>query len=304
MTTNTTRADVYTTITNRIVEQLENGVRPWMKPWNAAHKAGPVSRPLRNCGKPYSGINILVLWLESLQRGFDCPLWLSYNQAREAGGHVRKGEKSTTIVYANTFEKTQIDEATGEESRETIGFYRSYQVFNAQQCDNLPQHYYALAETPKNQVERLQVAEEFFANTKIRTEHGGTRAYYSRSEDSIQLPPYETFHNRESYYSTRCHESIHASGHASRLNREFGKRFGDASYSVEELVAEMGAAFLCADLGITPEVMPEHAQYLKHWLDILRSDARAIFTAASHASRAVEFLHSLQPQPVANESHD
>lgn len=300
-TTKTTgRTDVYATITNRIVEQLEAGARPWHRPWNAKHKAGSISRPLRNNGQPYQGVNVLVLWLTAFEKGYSCPLWLTFNQAREAGGCVKKGEKGTQVVYANSFEKKETDAATGEETVERIPFLKSYTAFNAEQVEGLPGHYYALAESPRNLAERLQHAEAFFANMKAKTEHGGNRAFYSPATDHIQLPPYESFEDRESYYSTRAHESIHWTKTAPRMNRDFGgKRFGDDGYSMEELVAELGAAFLCADLGITAEVREDHASYLDSWLKVLKADSKAIFTAASQASRAVEYLHGLQPLPAS-----
>jgi antirestriction protein ArdC len=296
MTTATlNRPDVYSRITADIVAKLEAGVRPWHQPWNAKHAAGNITRPLRNSGQPYQGVNVLMLWLTAFDRGYACPIWLTFNQAKEVGGFVRKGEKGTTVVYANTFEKTETDAATGEETKERIPFLKGYTVFNAEQVEGLPGHYYALAEAPKNVGERLDHAEGFFAATSIDTRHGGNKAFYSPSLNFIQLPPYESFESRESYYSTRAHESIHATMHKSRLDRSFeSKRFGDHGYAMEELVAELGAAFLCADLGITPEVMPDHAAYLDCWLKILKQDKRAIFTASSHASRAAEFLHRLQ----------
>jgi antirestriction protein ArdC len=299
MTAQTTRPDVYTRITADIVAQLEAGARPWHQPWNAAHAAGGITRPLRNNGQPYQGVNILVLWLTAFQKGYACPLWLTFNQAKEAGGFVKKGEHGATVVYANSFEKTQTDADTGEETTERIPFLKAYTVFNAEQVEGLPGHYYALAQTPRNLAGRLDDAEAFFAATRFDTRHGGNRAFYSPAEDFIQLPPFESFENRESYYSTRAHESIHMTKHGTRLNRCFdSKRFGDDGYAVEELVAELGAAFLCADLGLTPEVMPEHASYLQAWLKVLKVDKRAIFTAASHASRAAEYLHQFQPAPA------
>jgi antirestriction protein ArdC len=299
MTAASPRLDVYTRITNDIVAKLEAGVRPWHQPWNAAHAAGGVSRPLRNNGQPYQGINILVLWATAMDKGYCCPIWLTFNQAKEAGGFVRKGEKGTTVVYAGTFEKTVADEDDGAETTERIPFLKAYTVFNAEQIDGLPGHYYARAETPRNVSERLEGAEAFFTATKADTRHGGNRAYYSPGGDYIQLPPYDSFHSRETYYATRAHESIHWTKHERRLNRSFdSKRFGDQGYAVEELVAELGAAFVCADLGITPEVMPEHASYLDAWLKIMKADKRAIFTAASHASRAADYLHRLQPALV------
>jgi antirestriction protein ArdC len=292
----TRREDLYTTITGTIVAQLEAGVRPWHQPWNAAHAAGGISRPLRCTGQPYNGVNVLVLWLTAFEKGYTCPLWLTFNQVKELGGFVKKGEHGARVVYASTFEKTERDQETGEETTERIPFLKSYTVFNGEQTEELPSHYYARAETPRHLDERLECAEVFFENAGAYTRHEGNRAFYSPSADFIQLPPYDSFENRESYYATRAHESVHWTGHEKRLNRSFdSKRFGDDGYAMEELCAELGAAFLCADLGITPEVMPEHASYLGAWLKVLKADTKAIFTAASHASKAVDYLHGLQP---------
>lgn len=295
MSTATARADLYTRITADIVAQLERGVRPWHQPWAHDHPAGPISRPLRSTGEPYRGINVVVLWLTAFNKGYLAPLWLTFQQAKQLGGSVKKGEKGTSVVYANTFEKTKTD-ASGEETTERIPFLKAYTVFNAEQTEGLPGHFYAPAPSPKPEAERLSHAEAFLTHTKADTRHGGGKAFYSPSGDFIQLPPFETFHTREAYYATRAHESIHWTKNETRLNRSFdSKRFGDAGYAVEELVAEMGAAFLCADLGIAAEVMPEHAQYLNAWLTVLKQDAKAVFTAAAHAEKAAEYLHRLQP---------
>lgn len=296
------REDFYQTITQKIVDQLSQGVRPWQCPWNAKSAFGSPSRPLRSNGQRYSGINVLVLWIESQIRGFTIPVWLTFRQAKELGGFVKKGEKSTTVVYANSFTKSEIDAETGEELKRNIPFLKTYSVFNVDQVEGLPEHFYAREQSPRNLEDRLDHAEEFFKATKIETRYGGNRAYYSPSGDYIQLPPYDSFVSRSSFYATRAHESIHATGGEKRLNREFGKRFGDNKYAFEELIAELGAAFLCADLSIAPEVMPEHGQYLHAWLSILKEDSKALFTAASQASRAVDFLHSLQPQSDVSSS--
>ena len=297
------RDDFYQTITEKIVEQLSQGVRPWQCPWNATSAFGPPSRPLRSNGKRYSGVNVLVLWLESQLRGFSIPVWITFHQAKEIGGYVKKGEKATTVVYANSFEKTETNADTGEEQKRNIPFLRAYSVFNVDQVTGLPEHFYARQQPSRNLEERLDSAEEFFKAFPIEKRYGGNRAYYSPSEDYIQMPPYDSFTSRSSFYATQAHESIHATGSPKRLNREFGKRFGDQQYAFEELIAELGAAYLCADLSITPEVMPEHGQYLQAWLSILKADSKALFTAASHASRAVEYLHGLQPE-VSSESFE
>ncbi|HEX3147014.1 MAG TPA: zincin-like metallopeptidase domain-containing protein [Gemmataceae bacterium] len=299
MTKTAERTDLYTRITGDIVAQLESGVRPWHQPWNAAHAAGGISRPLRFNGQPYSGVNVLVLWLTAFQKGYTAPLWITFNQAKELGGFVKKGEKGAMVVYASTFEKKETDHTTGEERAEKIPFLKAYTVFNAEQTEGLPGHYYARAAEPKNLAERLEQAESFFTATGADTRHGGNKAFYSPSSDYIQLPPYDSFENREAYYATRAHESIHWTMHEKRLHRSFeSKRFGDNGYAVEELVAELGSAFLAADLGITPQVMPEHASYLAAWLKVLKADNKAIFTAASHASKAAEYLHGFQPKPA------
>ena len=297
------RDDFYQTITEKIVEQLSQGVRPWQCPWNATSAFGPPSRPLRSNGKRYSGVNVLVLWLESQLRGFSIPVWITFRQAKELGGYVKKGEKATTVVYANSFEKTETNADTGEEQKRNIPFLRAYSVFNVDQVTGLPEHFYARQQPNRNLEERLDSAEEFFNAFPIEKRSGGNRAFYSPREDYIQLPPYDSFASRSSFYATLAHESIHATGSPKRLNREFGKRFGDLQYAFEELIAELGAAYLSADLSITPEVMPEHGQYLHAWLSILKADSKALFTAASHASRAVEFLHGVQPG-VSSESFE
>ena len=169
-------------------------------------------------------------------------------------------------------------------------------MFNVCQVEGLPEHFYALAEPPKDTMQRIERADAFFANTKADIRHGGNRAYYTVTGDYIQMPPFVAFRDAESHAATLAHELTHWTRHPSRLNRDFGrKRFGDEGYAIEELVAELGSSFLCADLQITPELRDDHASYIDHWLKVLKQDKRAIFTAASHASRAVDYLHSLQP---------
>lgn len=292
------RTDLYARVTNAIIADLENGVRPWLRPWSAAHAAGPITRPLRAGGRPYTGINVLTLWESAVTHNFTSPVWMTFKQAKGLNASVRRGSKGSLVVYADRVTRTERAE-DGEERERDVYFMKGYTVFNAEQVEGLPGHYYAPAEAPKNLTDRLDRAEAFFAATGADTRRGGARAFYSPSLDVIQLPPYATFESRESYYATRAHESVHWTGHAKRLARSFdSKRFGDDGYAVEELVAELGAAFLAADLGLTPEVQPEHASYLAAWLKVLKADTKAIFTAASHASKAAEFLHGLQPKPA------
>jgi len=298
MTATTTRVDVYTRVTNRIVDALERGVRPWFQPWNADNAAGRITRPLRHNGQKYQGINVLMLWAAAEDKGYSCPFWLTFNQSRELGGHVRKGEHGSPVVYANTFKKSETNDA-GEEVEKEIPFLKEYTVFNAEQCDGLPKHFYALAEPPKEKIERIAHADAFFANTKADIQTGGSRAYYAIDLDYVRMPPIEAFRDAESYAAVLAHEVTHWTRHPSRLAREFGrKKWGDEGYAIEELVAELGSAYLCADLAITPEVRDDHAAYIASWLKVLKDDKKAIFSAASHATRAVDYLHGLQPKPA------
>jgi len=295
MTTKTTtpRADVYSRVTSRIIESLEQGVRPWMKPWAASHTEGRISRPLRANGTPYRGINVLLLWGEAIEKGYSRNIWMTYKQAEEIGAHIRKGEHGSLVVYADRMTKTETNEK-GEELEREIPFMKGYTVFNVEQIEDLPAHYLAQPEQKGEPLELIEQAEAFFTKTGATFRHGGNKAFFSPSRDLIQLPPAEAFKDAEGYAATKAHELIHWSGHESRLAREFGKRFGDTAYAREELVAELGAAFLCADLGITPEIREDHAAYLDNWLQVLKEDKRAIFSAASHAQKAADYLHSLQ----------
>lgn len=299
MSTTTTRTDVYTRVTSQIIAELEKGHRPWLKPWNAEHAAGRITRPLRHEGTPYKGINILMLWASAELQGFVSPYWLTYRQAQELGGHVKKGEHGSPVVYANTFKKTEQAE-DGTETEQEIAYLKEYTVFCADQCEGLPAHYYEMAEPPKETLERIERAEAFFANTKADIRYGGNRAFYAIDADYVRMPPFECFRDAESHAATLAHELTHWTRHESRLNRDLGrKKWGDEGYAMEELVAELGSAFLCADLHITPETRDDHAAYIASWLKVLRDDKRAIFSAASLASQAADYLHSLQPVAVA-----
>ncbi len=285
------RVDVYSRVTSKIIADLEQGVRPWHKPWSASHAEGSIIRPLRANGQPYRGVNVLLLWGEADARGYRSPVWITYRQAATLGAQVRKGEHGSLVVYADKLTRTETDES-GHETERAISFMKGYTVFNTEQVDGLPAHFYAKAETP-SPVERIPQAEAFFAATGAKVRHGGNRAFYAPSADFIQMPPAESFESQESYAATKAHELTHWTAHPSRLARELGKRFGDDAYAAEELIAEMGSAFLCADLGITPETRDDHASYLDHWLKVLKADSRAIFTAASQAQRAADYLHDI-----------
>lgn len=297
---NGNKPDIYTQITNSVIESLEQGVKPWTQPWNATHAAGPVSKPLRHNGQAYAGINVLMLWISAMERGYSAPIWMTYRQAAELGGQVRKGEKGSPVVYAGAIQKTEEDECTGEEIDRTIPFLKSYTVFNVEQIDGLPGHFTAKAEASSNLDARIVEAEAFFEATGAEIGHGGDRAFYAPGPDRVQMPDFEDFRDAQSYYATLAHEITHWTHHKKRLDREFGReKWGDSGYAREELVAELGAAFLCADLGIELEDRADHAAYIASWLKVLKNDKRAVFSAAAHAQRAVEFLHNLQISEAA-----
>jgi antirestriction protein ArdC len=282
-------------VTDKIVSSLEQGVRPWMQPWSAEHAAGRITKPLRANGVAYQGINVLVLWSEAITKGYSAPIWMTFRQALELNAHVRKGERGSTVVYASTITRSGMNEATGEEIEQAIPFLKSYTVFNVEQIEDLPSQYHAVAEPRLDPVQRIERADAFFATTRADVKHGGNRAYYNIGSDFVQMPAFEAFRDAESYYATLAHECTHWTRHDSRLAREFGrKRWGDAGYAMEELVAELGSAFLCADLDLTPEIREDHSAYIASWLEVLKNDKRAIFRAAAHAQRAADFLAGLQ----------
>ena len=255
-----TKVDVYARVTDRIVEDLAAGVRPWMKSWNAGHAEGRISRPLRHNGTPYRGVNVLLLWSEAQAKGFGSPSWMTYKQAQELGGQVKKGEAGSLVVYADRYTKSETNER-GEEAEREVAFMKGYTVFNIEQIDGLPAQYVVPVAPARPPLPLHQAAAAFFTGTRATFCHGASRAFYAPARDFIQLPPAEAFRDAESYAVTKAHELIHWTGYPSRNAREFGRRFGDRAYAFEELVAELGAAFLCADLGITPEVQPDHAVY-------------------------------------------
>lgn len=291
------RIDIHARITDRIVAELERGVRPWTQPWHSANAIGQATRPLRHNGLPYSGMNVLLLWSEAIARGFASPMWMTFKQGRELGGAVRKGERGSMVVFASRFTKMETD-AAGEEFDREIPFLKAYSVFNIAQIEGLPDHYYGRAEPARDPIARIEHADRFFANTGAMIRHGGDRAYFSPAGDFIRMPPFQTFRDSASYVATLSHEATHWTSAPNRVNRDLSRYGKDCSERArEELVAELGSCFLCADLGIVPELepRPDHASYLGSWLKVLTNDKRAIFSAAAHAQRAVAFLHGLQP---------
>ena len=253
-----TRQDVYTRITAQIVADLERGVRPWVRPWNAEHAAGRITRPLRHNGQPYTGINILSLWASASALGFAAPIWMTYRQASTLGAQVRKGEKGSPVVYANSMTRHETDPDSGAEIERDIHFLKGYTVFNVEQIDGLPTQYHASASPRLDVPDRIARADGFFTATGANLSHVGTRAFYQPSTDRIVLPPFEAFRDAQSYYSTLAHETTHWTAHESRLARDFGgRRFGSEAYAIEELVAELGAAFMRRPLATLSDVALE-----------------------------------------------
>lgn len=292
MQNTTDKKDVYTRITAQIVEYLGKGVRPWIRPWNAEHAGGRITRPLRHNGQPYSGINVLSLWMSALGQNFVAPIWMTFRQASELNAHVRKGEKGALVVFANAFIRTEHDDTTGEDVEREIPYMKGYTVFNVEQIEGLPEIYYAKAAQTVDLVAGIDHAEKFFVSMAATIKHGGNRAYYAQELDYVQMPPFEAFRDAESYYATLAHELTHWTKHPQRLDRDFGRKsWGDEGYSREELVAELGSAFLCADLELHQEPREDNAAYIASWLDVLKNDNRAIFTAAAHAQRAADYLN-------------
>jgi antirestriction protein ArdC len=298
--TTMTKQDPHSRITDRILAELEQGTRPWLKPWSGGDMATTGrARPLRATGQPYRGINVLLLWIEAQASGFASPSWMTYRQAQALGAQVRKGESGASIVYYGDSNKTVRDEASGEDKAQSFRFLKTYTVFNVAQIDGLPDRFHIVPE-PAPEAERIEAAEAFFARLPATVNHGGDKAFYMPSADRIQLPAFAAFHDAQSYYATRGHETVHWTSHKSRLDRSFGReKWGDAGYAREELCAELGAAFLAADLGIALEPRPDHASYIASWIKVLQNDTRAIVQAAAHAERAVAYLHQLaNPEEV------
>ena len=227
--------------------------------------------------------------------GLRLPIVADLQASLELGGAVRKGETGELVVYADRITRTETD-TRGEEIERAIPFLKGYTVFNAEQCDGLPAHYYAEAEPPAlTPLQRIDAADRFFAATGADIRHCGNRAFYAEGPDYVQLPPFETFRDAESHAATLAHELTHWIKHGTRVARDMGRvTWGDEGYAREELVAELGSAFLCADLGITPEIHEDHAAYIATWLKVLKNDKRLIVAAASHAQRSTDYLHGLQ----------
>jgi antirestriction protein ArdC len=298
------RASLYDEITNKIIAELEAGRVPWVQPWGIEAAKAPLAIPKSAAtGRQYSGINILILWGAATERAFTGQSWLTFRQALSLGGHVRKSERGTTVVYADRFvpvdEKRRASE-NGEEAQ-AIPFLKRFTVFNADQCDGLPADIAAAAPPPMPGLIEPTV-EALIKATGITFRIGGDRAFYAPVEDYVQVPPPQAYFEPINWHRTALHELGHATGHRSRLNRDQSGSYGTNKYAFEELVAELSAAFGCASLGIVPTV--RHADYIGAWLEVLREDNRAIVRAASQASKAADYLLGFVSDPIASAPAD
>jgi antirestriction protein ArdC len=286
--TATEKRDVYATVTAQIVNAIENGVGNWRMPWHTSgrHAFSPINVTSH---KAYRGINTVCLWAAAQAKAYESGEWGTYVQWQGRGAQVRKGEKSTTVVFWK-FASGSSGSEDGDESASAYSsrllFTRGYSVFNAAQVDG----YTPRADPETTQLERIEQAEAFFRGIGASLRHGGNQACYSPSDDHIQMPPFQAFKENVSYYSTLAHEHTHWTAKADRCDRQLGKRFGDSAYAAEELIAELGAAFTCAHLGLSTEPRADHAAYIDSWLKVLKADKRAIFTAASKAQQAADYL--------------
>ncbi len=284
------RADIYQRITDRIAAAIEAGAGTWRMPWHPGADGAAPRLPVNAAtGKPYRGINTVVLWATAQAEGYPSAVWATYRQWAELGAQVRKGEQSSPVVFWKISDKDEQED--GEDDRRSRVFARGYSVFNAAQVDG----YAAPALPALPEPERIGRAEAFFAALGADIRHGGNRACYVPSLDQIRMPPFPAFRDAVAYYATLAHEATHLTGHPSRCNRDLRGRFGEEAYAAEELVAELGAAFICADLALAPEPRPDHAAYVASWLKVLRGDKRAIFTAAAKAQAAADWMHARQP---------
>lgn len=294
-----TRTDIYQEITDSIIAAIEAGAGDCALPW---HRKGAMHSLPANAitNRPYNGINVFLLWVTAEAKGYLTNEWATYRQWQESGAQVKKGEKSTTVIFYKEYPTGETDEDGEDEIRRVA---RAFRVFNAAQVDGYESPTLSLPENI-NPISQHEEAEMLVANTSAEIRHGGQNAFYLPGEDYIQMPLKELFtgtdtmNGTEGYYSTLLHELTHWSGHSSRMNRDLNNRFGDDAYAMEELIAELGASFLCAELGVTPMLRPDHAKYIAHWLEVMKGDKKAIFNAAARAGEAVKFLHNTKAESI------
>lgn len=295
-----TRADIYETVTNQIIAAIEAGAPAFTMPWHRSQ--GQIWRPVNIAtGARYAGINIVTLWVSAETRGYASPVWGTFKQWLDNETPVREGEKASPGIVYKEFPTEVTDPASGETTQQTGRMAKGFWLFNAAQVEG-----YAppdVEEVVPASIDAVATADSLITASGARISHGGDRAYYRPSTDEIVLPDpirfigTATMTPTEAYYATALHELVHWTSPKHRLDRDLAARFADNAYCMEELVAELGAAFLCVDLGVTPVARPDHAAYVDHWLNVFRGDRKAIFTAAAHAQRAAAYLAAFGPSP-------
>jgi antirestriction protein ArdC len=297
--TATDKRDVYARVTAQIINAIEQGVGSWRMPWhtNGRYAFSPINITSH---KPYRGINTVCLWAAAQAKAYERGEWGTYQQWLDRGAQVRKGERATTVVFWKfAHDAAESDSGDGDDSARggsRLLFTRGYSVFNAAQVDG-----YAPGIDPETTMpERIAHADSFFAAIGADLRHGGNQAFYAPLTDHVQMPPFGAFRDGVAYYSTLAHEHTHWTANAARCDRQLGKRFGDNAYAAEELIAELGAAFTCAHLGLSTEPREDHAQYIQSWLRVLKADSKAIFTAASKAQQACDWLVARAGETVRN----
>lgn len=293
---NKPKSDIYQTVTDQIIAALEQGAGQPQMPWQRTgfHAGLPTNAATRNA---YQGINILSLWTSAMSQQFTQGLWATYRQWQAIDCQVKKGSKATLVIFYKEYDADPgtIDTAAGDDGKRRVA--RASYVFNVAQVDGDLDE---MMIKPQPPMPRIDMADQFVKRSQATIKHGGDQAYYQPATDHIQMPDEhlfigtDSFNRNEAYYAVLLHELTHWTGHKSRLGRSFNNRFGTKAYAMEELVAELGSAFLCADLSITPETRADHAKYIQSWLEVMKTDNRAVFTAASKAQEAVGFLKRLK----------
>jgi antirestriction protein ArdC len=281
------KRDLYAEVSARIVAELEAGALPWLKPWSSTPGANTPCNAVSN--RPYSGCNVVLLWMAQAA-GYRTPRFLTFKQALELGGHVRKGERGTKVYFVKQLEVQE--GADGNSPTRLVPMMREYTVFNVDQCEELPDS--VKSGKPmrvRNPDTRDELADEFLRSTGADIREGHGEAYFVPSRDFISVPAFEAFKGADHFYNVAFHELTHWTGHKSRLDRDLRNRFGSRAYAAEELIAELGAAFLCAEFGFDGDV--RHSGYIGHWIELLKGDKRAFFTACSQASKAADYLRGL-----------
>jgi antirestriction protein ArdC len=290
------KKDIYQTVTDQIITALELDTGDPQMPWQrSGFQTGlPTNASTQN---EYQGINILSLWASAMTQQFEQGLWATYRQWQAIDCQVKRGSKASMVVFYKEYkvDPSAVNEAEGDDGKRRVA--KASQVFNVAQVEGYNQEKIINSQPP---MDRILKADQFIQSSSASIQFGGDRAYYQPATDHIQMPDEhlfigtETFNRQEAYYAVLLHELTHWTGHTSRLNRSFSDRFGNEAYAIEELVAELGSAFLCADLNITPETRPDHAKYIQSWLKVMKADNRAVFAAASKAQEAVRFLKQLK----------